>query len=131
MPIGIGNTTPAPGFYQGTAPYGQNELLFSMAGYVPKGVTLKPGQGVLKAGTVLSFDQASGQYVKWTTGTANGILRHTVDTDALGAIWESNIVNAGSVKLGMVLDANSGKTADNIATALNGRADAVAGYFQF
>lgn len=56
------------------------ELLYSFAGLLQKGVTLKSGQGVLAAGTPL--EASSGVYVRSSgaSTTTKGFLRTGVDT---------------------------------------------------
>lgn len=126
-----GNAIPAPGLATG-ASTSNDELLYSANNYIQKGITLKPGQGVLLLGTLLKQDTATKKYVKATlAGDAQGILRHTVDTgaDANAQGWLGNILYSGLVKLAKVQAANSGVTIDN--TVLNGTANAVAGFFKF
>ena len=114
-----GNAIPAPGFYAGGDTV-DLELMYSMHNYVQKGVTLKPGQGVLKTGTVLARDEASKRYVKYNAAgsggaqKAVGILRKTVDTGSSdkAQVFLGNILYAGLVKLPLVREANG-----NIAVA--------------
>ena len=54
----MGNSIPAPGYNIGENVVDE-EILYSMHNYVQKGVTLKPGQGVLLAGTFLDQDPTS------------------------------------------------------------------------
>lgn len=124
----FGNTIPAPSYNEG--PYIANdELLFSTRGLVQKGVTLKPGQGVLLLGTLLDQDPATKQYVKTVTpANAKGVLRQTTDTDFGGKTWQANIVYAGTLALAKVKAANSGVTLSSVPGV---RIDEVAGYFKF
>lgn len=126
----IGNSIPAPDFrVNGT--YVDDELLFSTVGYTQKGVTLKPGQGVLLLGTGIKQDPATKLYVKTTTpGDIEGFLRQTTDTgsSANAQKFQQNIVIAGILKLAKIQAANSGVTLTNIAGA---RVNAVIGSFKF
>ncbi len=126
----IGNSIPAPDFrVNGT--YVDDELLFSTVGYTQKGVTLKPGQGVLLLGTGIKQDPATKLYVKTTTAAdIEGFLRQTTDTGATADAlkFQQNIVIAGILKLSKVEAANSGVTLSNIAGA---RVNAVIGSFKF
>lgn len=124
-----GNSIPAPGYARGQHTVDE-ELLFSTAGYTQKGVTLKPGQGVLLLGTLLKQDAATKQYVKATDNTATGVLRSTTDTgtDPDGQVWMANIVLMGLLKLSKMQAANSGVTLTNV---LGARVDEVQGFFKF
>lgn len=125
-----GNAIPAPGFRTGGGVI-DDELMFDMNGYSQRGVTLKPGQGVLLLGTLIKQDPTSKLYVKATGGDAQGILRQSIDTgtDPQGQVWQGNILTMGQVKLSKVQAANSGVTfGDGV---LNGRVDSVQGYFKF
>jgi len=96
----VGNAIPAPGYAQGGSTI-DDELLFStQGGFTQKGVTLKPGQGVLLLGTLLKQDPSSKQYIKATDNTATGVLRQTTDTglDADGQVWQANIVLTGLLR---------------------------------
>jgi hypothetical protein len=126
----IGNSIPAPSYTVGGT-ITDEEILYSTHNYVQKGVTLKPGQGVLLAGTFLDQDATSKQYVKTTTAAnVKGVLRKTTDTGQPGEIqvWQANILYAGLVKLSAVSSANSGVTLTNV---LAGKVDTVAGFFRF
>lgn len=124
-----GNAIPAPGYAKGTSTV-DDELLYSTVGYTQKGVTLKPGQGVLLLGTLLKQDSATKQYVKATDSTAEGVLRQTTDTgtDANGQVWQGNIVLMGLLKLDRVTAANSGVTLTNV---LGARTNSVRNTFKF
>ena len=91
-----------PGYVKGTHEYGQEfgdefhapavqELMFSMAGYTQKGVTLAAGQGVLPTGTILARHTASGKYFAYNPGATDGrgvalgVLRDARDTGGPGA----------------------------------------------
>lgn len=127
-----GNAIPAPGYAQGSTTV-DDELLFSTVGYTQKGVTLKPGQGVLLLGTVLKQDAATKQYVRVAGGSeadSEGLLRQTTDTgtDPDGQVWMANIVIAGIAKLEKVQSANSGVT---LASVLGAQVNDVIGTFRF
>jgi hypothetical protein len=125
-----GNAIPAPGFYGGRNVV-DDEILYSTVGYVQKGVTLKPGQGVLLGGTFLAQDSATKQYVKTTTpGDVKGVLRKAVDTgsDANAKVFLGNILYGGAVKLAAVQAANSGVT---LTSVLGAQVNAAAGFFRF
>lgn len=125
-----GNAIPAPGLRQG-GNVGDEEILYSTVGYTQKGVTLKPGQGVLKAGTFLKQDAATKQYIKTTTpADVEGVLRKSVDTgaDATAQVWLANILYGGAVQLAAIKNANSGVT---LASVLNAQVNEVQGFFRF
>jgi len=126
----IGNSMPA-GSYNVGENVVDEEILYSMHNYVQKGVTLKPGQGVLLAGTFLDQDATTKQYVKTTTAAnVKGVLRKTTDTGVPGttSVWHANILYAGLVKLDAVSAANSGVTLTNV---LGAKVDTVAKFFRF
>lgn len=125
-----GNAIPAPGFRGGRRTV-DDEILYSANNYTQKGVTLKPGQGVLLGGTFLDQDDATKQYVKTTTpANVKGVLRKTVDTGAStdGQVWLANILYGGLVKLDKIQAANSGVTLTNV---LGGTVNEAAGFFKF
>lgn len=124
-----GNAIPAPGYATGVTSV-DDELLFSTVGYHQKGVTLKPGQGVLLLGTLLKQDPSTKQYIKASDNTATGVLRQTTDTgiDPNGQVWQANIVYGGLLKYAAVSSANSGVT---LTSVLDARVDTVAGFFKF
>lgn len=123
-----GNAIPAPGYAQSSTTV-DDELLYSTVGYTQKGVTLKPGQGVLLLGTLLKQDASTKQYVK-TTSNPEGLLRQTVDTGAAadGQVWQANILLMGIAKLDKVSAANSGVTLSNV---LGAQINEVIGTFKF
>lgn len=132
-----GNAMPAPGVHQIGQVVPDREVLYSMHGYTQKGVTLKPGQGVLKAGTILVQDSASKQYVAAkdaTSVTARGFLRQTVDT---GSTADShpmlgNVIEQGMVKLAVVTAANPDIEQASLDDAFPGaRIDTTAGFLSF
>ena len=123
-----GNAIPAPGFKTGGNTE-DLEILYSMVGYVQKGVTLEPGQGVLHTGTFIKQNPATKRYVRATSGV-EGVLRKTVDTgtDTDGQVWLGNILFGGTLKLPLVSSANSGVT---LTSVLNAQVNTVAGFFRF
>ena len=128
MTIYTGNAIPAPSYVQSSTTV-DSELLYSTVAYTQKGVTLKPGQGVLPLGTLIKQDSTTKMYVKATTGP-EGVLRKTVDTgtDAAGPAWQANIVLMGMLQLAPVVSANSGVT---LTSVLGGQVNTVRGYFKF
>lgn len=130
-----GNSIPAPGF-KGPRKTGVNvEILYSTIGYTQKGVALKPGQGLLLAGTLLVQDSTSKEYIKWTgTGQPVGILRQSTETgsDAEADKYLGNVVITGMVQLRKIKAAHSGLTDTALAGAFTGsRVNTVYGYFKF
>lgn len=137
-----GNAIPAPGFATGNDTV-DLELLYSTVGYSQKGVTLKPGQGVLKTGTILARDTASKRYVKYVkggtggAGEPKGILRKTVDTGSSAGdqVFLGNILYSGFAKIGLVKAANGDISNEDLKAAFAGsRVDenaAGGGYFKF
>jgi hypothetical protein len=128
-----GNAIPAPGLSTG-AGTSDDEILFSAVGYIQKGVTLKPGQGVLLAGTFLKQDPGTKQYVK-ATGAAGveGVLRKTVDTGtdagAGAQVWLANILYGGTLKHAALSNANSGIA--DLTTVLGAQVNVAQGFFRF
>ena len=124
----IGNSIPAPGYSQGGT-FVDDELLFSTVGFTQKGVTLKPGQGVLLLGTLIKQDPSTKLYVK-TTSNPEGLLRQTTDTgaDSSAQKFQQNIVIAGIAKLDKVSSANSGVT---LTSVLGAQVNTVMGFFKF
>lgn len=124
-----GNAIPAPS-YTSSATSVDDELLYSTVGYTQKGVTLKPGQGVLLLGTLIKRDSATKMYVKATDNTAEGLLRQTTDTgtDPSGAAWQANIVITAIAKHEKVVAANSGVT---LTSVLGAQVNTVIGTFKF
>lgn len=133
-----GNAIPAAGINRGPH-VPDDEILYSAVGYTQKGVTLAPGQGVLKAGTALARRTSDKLYVKFASGgadgagTAVGILRKTVDTGTSTAEDAqkhlANVVIMGILKLGAISAANGG--ADAIVTALDATKNEAFGTFKF
>lgn len=130
MTIYTGNAIPAPDFRTGGKIVDQ-ELLFSTQNYTQKGVTLKPGQGVLLLGTLLKQDASTKKYVKATSAAdAEGVLRQSVDTgtSADGQSFLGNILYSGLLNLTLVKAANSGVVLTDV---LNGTVNEKAGFFKF
>lgn len=139
-----GNVIPSPSYTKGTSSV-DDELMYSMQGMSQKGVTLKPGQGVLPLGTPLAYETTAKQWVFTKESTVNagdavtrGFLRQTVDTgaDANGAALQGNIVTRGQVKLAKVTAALTALTGEqtpiaDILTDLNARQETVLGYIDF
>lgn len=126
-----GNAIPAPAFVTGPGT-SDDEILFSAVGYIQKGVTLKPGQGVLPAGTFLIQDAGTKQYIKATAAAGvEGVLRKTVDTgtDAQGQVWLANILYGGTLKHAAISNANS--TIANLTTVLGAQVNVAQGFFRF
>lgn len=135
----IGNEIPAPGVYKGVT-VANDEILYSYTGrFTQKGVTLKSGQGVLVAGTVLARETASKKYVKYNAGggggtnVAVGILRKSVDTgsDAAAPSYLANIIISGILKLVKVSSANAGGDTAVLAAFTGSRKSDVLGTFTF
>lgn len=134
-----GDIIPVPSYQEGAFTTDEELLYSTNGGFTQKGVTLKPGQGVLPLGTILAKETASKKYVKYNNAgsggaeVAVGILRKTVDTgataDAPGR--QANIVIAGILNLTYVQAANSGALLTNGITALGARTSAALGTFTF
>lgn len=125
-----GNAIPGAAYAAGAQSVDE-ELLYSTVGYVQKGVTLKPGQGVLLRGTFLKQDASTKKYVKTATaGDVEGVLRKTVDTGTTvdAQVWMANILYGGVLKLALVSEANSGVTLTNVLSA---QVNEVQGFFKF
>lgn len=123
-----GNSIPAPTYVQSETTV-DDELLASTVGYTQKGVTLKPGQGVLLLGTLIAQDPTTKKYIK-VTSDAEGLLRQTVDTGDTESAqgWQANILLTGLAKLDKVSSANSGVT---LSTVLGAQINTVIGLFKF
>lgn len=124
-----GNSMPAPGYAGPSTFTVDDELLYSTVGFTQKGVTLKPGQGVLLLGTLLKKDTSTKYYVK-ATSDAEGVLRQTTDTGTApgGQLWQANIVITGILNLDKVSAANSGVT---LTTVLGAQVNTVMKTFKF
>lgn len=129
-----GNVLKAPGT-GGTPETRADEILGSYARFTQKGLTIKNGSGLLEAGTLLRVSGTAKKYEGATasTDTFVGILRKGVD--ATDSDFLANYVSSGIVKLSALkyADGTAVPSADYaaIATALNGRVDAVHGYLEF
>ena len=129
-----GNVLKVPGTGS-VAEVKSDEILGSYARFTQKGLTLKGGSGVLEAGTLLKVSSTAKKY-EGSTAAADahvGVLRLAVDTS--DGDHTANYVTSGIVKLSKLKYANgtavpSGDYAA-IATALNGRIDAVHQYLVF
>jgi head decoration protein D len=89
-----------------------DELLYSMVGYLQKGCTLKAGSGVLPVGTVLSRITATKLFVPWDNSKSDGselpvgLLRQAVDTGTstdpvkLGNIVLGGLIKSSKIQLG-------------------------------
>ena len=112
-----GNVIKAP-FFAKRAEHIPVELLYSYSRLTQKGVTLKPGQGLLAAGVPLEKDGDSNFMVANPAGGGDtrGLLRQTVDTgtDDSGesGVFHGNIVLAGVVKADIVRLACGGDDPD-------------------
>lgn len=126
-----GNSMPAPDYQVAAYTTVDDELQYSTVGFTQKGVTLKPGQGVLLLGTLLKQDAATKMYVKANDNTATGVLRQTTDTGASASAqkWQANIVIAGILNLSKMVAANSSGLA--LTSVLGARVDTVKGFFKF
>ena len=129
----FGNAIPSPG-YGTTGFIADQEILASTnpGSYYQKGVTLAPGQGLLKRGTLLKRNETTKYYEKATSAaTAEGILRATTETGPAGTTetYQANILFAGILHLDKLKDANSGITFGS--AVLNGRADEKRNFFTF
>jgi len=127
-----GNTIPAP-TYKGDLEFTTNEeILWSTQGVVRKGVTLKPGQEVLKLGTFLKKDTATNYYVKATDAAdVIGVLQQTTDTGTTSNadVWQGNILFGGWLKLSHVSTANAGGAI--LASVAGAQVNEARGYFRF
>lgn len=110
------------------------EILGSYARFTQKGLTIKSGSGVLEAGTLLKASSTAKKYDGATasTDTVVGVLRKGVDATSEDKL--ANYVTSGIVKVDALKYANGDSAAGDaaaIATALNGRIDAVHNYLIF
>jgi hypothetical protein len=108
------------------------EILASMSPPpMKKGVTLKPGQGILLKGQLLARDSVSSQYIAYNgAGTGDvavcvGILAEDRDTHASGSTQPAggNIYMRGTFKRSKLIGLDSGAVAD-----LNAREDVARDY---
>jgi len=132
-----GNAMIAPHYRVGNEVL-DDEIMYSMAGYTQKGVTLAPGQGILLGGTLLGRVTATKLWKAYNnsasdgTEVARGILRKSVDTglDANAVAFQANIVIQGIVKNSKVSGAGATAIASAVAD-LNARQDTVFDTFTF
>ena len=119
-----------------------DEILASYARFTQKGYTIKSGQGIIPAGTVMYRETSSKKYVIQNSGNglARGILRKAVDTGASGAGADrlGNLVLSGIVKLSLMKDSlgaaigsGSTPTLASVTSDLNARSDADRDWFIF
>lgn len=138
-----GNVLLPPGLTVGSTVTG-DEILASYARFTQKGYTIKGGQGVVPAGTVMFRETSTKKYVIQNSGngTARGILRKAVDTGASGSALAAdrlgNIVVSGIVKLSLMKDSlgaaiggGSTPTLTSVTSDLNARSDADRDFFIF
>lgn len=125
---------PVPGYTQGDT-YTDVEILYSYARFTQKGVTLKGGQGVLLAGTLLARKTSDKKYYVYNnaaadgTEVARGVLRRGVDTGPAGSVDQvSNMVISGIVKSNFVSGAGANAIPDAVSD-LNAKLDTVMGTF--
>lgn len=131
----FGNAMPVPS-YSRSGFIADQEILASTnpGSYIQKGVTLAPGQGLLKRGTLLKRNSSTKLYERATSAAdAEGVLRATTETgtDASDDAprFQQNILLKAAVQLDKVKDANSGITIGN--TVLDGRVDEARNFFIF
>lgn len=129
-------TIPVPGYTQGDV-YVDTEILYSYARFTQKGVTLKGGQGVLKAGTLLGRKTADKKYYAYNnvavdgTEVARGVLRRDVDTNQNGsADTVTNMVISGIVKNTFISGAGTNAITDALSD-LNAKVDSIQNTFTF
>lgn len=125
---------PVPGYTQGDV-YVDTEILYSYARFTQKGVTLKGGQGVLKAGTLLGRKTADKKYYTYDnsksdgTEVARGVLRRDVDTNANGSADQvTNMVISGIIKNNFISGAGTNAITDAVSD-LNAKVDTVQNTF--
>lgn len=135
MPEAYGDVLYTPGTTT-TAEVKPGDILAAMgAGILKKGVTIKGGQGLLAAGTVLGRETATKKYLAYNNadspagiGVARGVLFEGVNTGSASPAGDmlGNIIYGGTLKLSKLtgLDANA-------ITDLNGRTDAERDWFIF
>jgi hypothetical protein len=113
------------------------EVLASYARFTQKGLTIKSGAGVLKAGTLLKTSSTAKKYdgVADSSGIANtiGILRKPVDASSTDMLASYGL--SGVVKASMPCYADGTPVAsteyDDVATTLGGHYDTTHGYISF
>lgn len=125
---------PVPGYTQGDV-FVDTEILYSYARFTQKGVTLKGGQGVLRAGTLLGRKTADKKYYVYNNGLADGtevargILRRDVDTNQNGnADQLTNMIISGIIKNNYISGAGAAAITDAVSD-LNAKVDSVQNTF--
>ena len=125
---------PVPGYAQGDV-YTDTEILYSYARFTQKGVTLKGGQGTLKAGTLLGRKTSDKKYYVYNNGAsdgtevARGVLRRDVNTGAAGSPDQlTNMVISGIIKNNFISGAGTNAITDAVSD-LNAKVDAVQNTF--
>lgn len=140
MTENVGDIIPAPRYFEQPAFTTDQELLAStQGGFTQRGVTLKPGQGVLPIGTILAKVTASRLYVAYNNSASDGsqvpvgVLRNSVDTgtDVNGSAHQANIVITGILNLALVQAANASALLAAGVTALGARTSAALNTFKF
>lgn len=129
----IGNLIPAPG-YSYIDEIKLTEILYSTVGLTQKGMTLKPGNGVILAGTVMGRITSSKLWAPYVdansdgTQVARGVIRDTVDTgaSATSPVFMGNIVIAGILRNSKIVGSDAAALTD-----LNARVDTVLDIYQF
>lgn len=114
-----GNVLNSPGVTDGPTSE-DTEILVSTVGLRQFGVTLKAGQGILPAGTVLGRLTSSKLYVLYNNSNsdgeqvARGILRQAVDTgtNPAGPTVQGNIVTSGLLRNSKISGADAGSITD-------------------
>lgn len=131
----FGNAVPAPSGITRSDFIADPEVLYSTnpGSYVQKGVTLAPGQGLLRAGTLLKRNNTTKFYEKTTSQSdAEGFLRATTETGTDSSEdapkYQGNILFAGVLQLAKIKAANSGVNFDGF---LGGRANEARNFFKF
>ena len=129
------NVLRVPGVSGPTTPTNAPEILGSYAKFTQKGLTIKSGAGVLKAGTLLKLSGTANKYTgaTATSDTIVGVLRKEVDAtseDKLGNYVVSGLVKTSELRFADGTVLTSGEVA-TVATALSGRVDTIHGYMSF
>jgi len=126
MAEAFGNILDPPGTGQ-VAEVKPGDILASYARFTQKGVTIKGGQGLLAAGTVLGRETSTKKYLAYNDsnspagiGVARGVLRENVETGTGGTAKDKlgNIIMSGIVKYSKLVGIDANGIAD-----LNARAD--------
>lgn len=125
----FGDVIPSPGFTRYDATPGQPDILYSQSGAEFHGGTMAPGNGVLRYGTALKFDEATKQYSAASAASeVVGFLRYSVDTgsSAEAPLRQGLFVMGGVLKADQLQMPSGTDVADKagLATALGGHYDA-------